>query len=515
VDLDRERINLSVSFGASCGVHPDDGDNIAQVARLTGGGGADGVIITAASPSNAIISAGFRMCRKKARVVLVGDVGLDLQRADFYEKELDFLISTSYGPGRYDTKYEDDGLDYPLGYVRWTENRNMTEYLRLVADKTIDVQPMISLVRPIEEATEVFRRLSLSEVKPLMALLTYAHKPQSKTGRVELPILARKGNRDSLQVAVIGAGNFAKGMHLPNLLELKKHYQLRAIVSRSGHNAMSSGKRFGAEYCSTDYREVLYDDQVDVVIIATRHDKHASIALEALKAGKHVLVEKPLALDEQELIDIEEFFAKGPDPKPLLLTGFNRRFSPCAARILSFLSKRTNPMIINYQMNAGYIPLDHWVHSQEGGGRNRGEACHIYDLFTFLTGAQVSKVQATKISPRTDYYSAADNFVATITFDDGSVATLTYTALGSSDYPKEIMEIFVDGKVISLEDYRNLTITGGVFKPIKNRVAQKGQKEEIIAFARAVKGGGGWPIPLWQQLQATRISFEVDRQLLT
>jgi predicted dehydrogenase len=346
-----------------------------------------------------------------------------------------------------------------------------------------------------------------------MALLSYAHENQSKTRCVELPTIARKVNRDSLQVAVIGAGNFAKGMHLPNLLDLKQYYQLRAIVSRSGHNAASVGKRFGAEYCATDYREVLCDERVDAVIIATRHDKHASIALEALKAGKHVLVEKPLALEERELLDIEAFFAEGRDSTPLLLTGFNRRFSPYAERMSSLLAKRTNPVIINYRMNAGFIPLDHWVHSQEGGGRNRGEACHIYDLFSFLTGAQVSKVQASAITPKTGYYSASDNFVATISFDDGSVATLTYTALGSLEFPKECMEIFVDGMVISLEDYRHLSIAGGKFLPLKTRATEKGQKEEIIAFARAIRGEIGWPIPLWQQIQATRISNEIERQL--
>lgn len=514
VDLDRARIELAVRHGAHWGVHPDDGEDIAQVARLTDGGGADGVIITAASPSDAIISTSFRMCRKKARVVLVGDVGLDLQRADFYVKELDFLISTSYGPGRYDARYEDDGMDYPLGYVRWTENRNMSEYLRLIAEKSINVKPMISMVRPIDDAPAVFQLLRSGEDKPLMALLSYGEQPQGKTRRVELPVGVRQANRGALRVAVIGAGNFAKGMHLPNLLELKEHYQLRAIVSRTGHNAASVGKRYGAEYCTTDYREVLNDDQVDAVVIATRHDKHAPIALEALKAGKHVLVEKPLALQEQELLDIEAFYSEGADARPVLLTAFNRRFSPYAQRISSQLAKRSNPLIMNYRMNAGYIPLDHWVHSHEGGGRNRGEACHIYDIFTFFTGAQVTKVQASAINPKTGYYSATDNFVTIITFEDGSIATLTYTALGSTEFPKESMEIFVDGTVISLEDYRRLTFAGSSQAQLKTRAAEKGQKEELVAFARAVKGAASWPIPLWQQLQATRLSFEVDRQLL-
>lgn len=514
VDLDRDRLALAERHGANWGVHPDDGNDVTHVARLTDGVGADGVIITAASPSDAIVSAAFRMCRKKARVILVGDVGLDLHRADFYAKELDFLISTSYGPGRYDAHYEEDGLDYPLGYVRWTENRNMAEYLRLIADGVIDIKSLIAAVHPIDEVDAAYRVLQSGAGKPLMVLLSYPRSHDERSKRVALSPRVQSVSRDVLRIAVIGAGSFAKGMHLPNLIEMESHYRLRAIVSRTGHNAASTGKRFGADYCATDYREVLNDKEVDAVIIATRHDTHASIALEALQAGKHVLLEKPLALQEQELAAIEAFFADGSGTKPVLLTGFNRRFSPYAERIADLIRKRSNSMIMNYRMNAGYIPLDHWVHSAEGGGRNRGEACHIYDLFTFFTDARVTKIQASAIVPKFGYYSASDNFVTNIAFEDGSVATLTYTALGTSEFPKETMDIFVDGNVISLDDYRRVSVAGLKQKPLATRASDKGQKEELAAFARAAKGEIDWPIPLWQQLQATRISFEVDRLLM-
>lgn len=514
VDLDRNRIALAQRFGMHLGVHPDDANDIQQVARLTDGAGADGVIITAASPSDEIVSAAFGMCRKKARVVLVGDVGLDLKRADFYVKELDFLISTSYGPGRYDAKYEEDGLDYPLSYVRWTENRNMSEYLRLIADGVIDVASLIAAVYPIEEVTSAYRSLQSGSEKPLMVLLSYPQQQAAPASRrVPLPSRVTPVVNGAIRIAVIGAGGFAKGMHLPNLTELKSDYRLRAIVSRTGHNAATTGERFHADYCTTDYREVLADGEIDAVIIATRHDNHASIALEALRAGKHVLLEKPLALEEDELTALEDFFGDASGPKPILLTGFNRRFSPHAQRIAAHLATRSNPVIINYRMNAGYIPLDHWVHGHEGGGRNRGEACHIYDLFTFLTGSRVRQLQTSTITPKTGYYSASDNFVTSIVFEDGSVATLTYTALGTTEFPKETMEIFVDGTVVSLEDYRRLTIAGSKQKPFDTRAPDKGQKEELIAFARAIRGASDWPIPLWQQLQATRISFDVERTL--
>lgn len=515
VDLDRSRIALAESHGMSWGVHPDDADDVAQVARITGGTGADGVIITAASPSDAIVSASFRMCRKKARVVLVGDVGLDLQRADFYTKELDFLISSSYGPGRYDARYEEGGLDYPLAYVRWTEGRNMAEYLRLIADGILDVKPMVAAVHPIDNVDEAYRSLQSGTEKPLMVLLSYPRRDEAMQRRTLLaPQRTSAAITGAIRVAVIGAGGFAKGMHLPNLQELKDDFILRAVVSRTGHNAATTGKRFSAEYCTTDHQEVLKDPDIDAVIIATRHDTHAALALDALRAGKHVLLEKPMALDETELKAIEAFYQEDSGPKPVLLTGFNRRFSPYAQRIASLVQKRSNPMLINYRMNAGYIPLDHWVHGPEGGGRNRGEACHIYDLFTFLTGSQVKSVQAMALAPTTDYYSSTDNFVATMGFEDGSVASLTYTALGNVEFPKETMEVFVDGMVISLNDYRTLTVTGGRAKPLETRTSNKGQKEELQAFAAAIRGQAEWPIPLWQQLQATRIAVDVERFLV-
>lgn len=518
VDLDRSRIALAARYGMNWGVHPDDADDVLQVARLTGGTGADGVIVTAASPSDAIVSAAFSMCRKKARVVLVGDVGLDLQRADFYVKELDFLISTSYGPGRYDAHYEEGGLDYPLAYVRWTEGRNMAEYLRLIADGALNVKPLIAAVHLIDEVETAYRSLQGGTEKPLMVLLSYPPHSSAAQHRVslapaaEVPAVACVAS-EVIRVGLVGAGGFAKGMHLPNLAELRSEFRLLAIASRTGHNATATGKRFGADYVTTDYREMLADQNIDAVIVATRHDSHGRIALEALRAGKHVLLEKPLALTEEELREIEDYYAKAKGPQPVLLTGFNRRFSSYAQRIAARVAGRSNPMILNYRMNAGYIPLDHWVHGPEGGGRNRGEACHIYDLFTFITGSKVTSVHAMALSPTTDYYAASDNFVATIGFEDGSIATLTYTALGSNEFPKEMMEIFVDGIVISLIDYRSLSITGKRGKLLETRSSDKGQKDELQAFARAIRGQNGWPIPLWQQLQASRVALEIDRLL--
>lgn len=516
VDVDRSRIELAKSLGMIAGIHPDDGGDIDQVARITDGYGADGVIITAASPSDEIISTAFKMCRKKGRVVLVGDVGLNLNRGDFYAKEIDFFISTSYGPGRYDAGYEERGLDYPISYVRWTENRNMGEYLRLIADSQIQVNPLVAATYQIDQASQAYESLKESGAKPLMVLLSYpaVDQPSSMTYKVVNPSFSANLAGNKIKVAIAGAGGFAKGMHLPNLQALSGSYQIQSIMSRTGHNAVATAKQFGAQYSTTNYEDVLSDPQIDLVLIASRHNLHANMTLKALKAGKHVLVEKPLALSEEELSQIEKFYEDDLPNKPVVLTGFNRRFSPFALRIASALKDRTNPIIINYQMNAGYIPLDHWVHGEEGGGRNIGEACHIYDLFTFLTDSRVKSVQVQSIHPKTAYYSKTDNFIAVISFEDGSVASLTYTALGSSQYPKEKMEIFFDGKVIVMDDYKKLSIAGAKMKVVELPVQDKGQKNELVILAEKLTQNE-WPIPWWQQLQAMRISMAVENQLRT
>lgn len=512
-DLDRERINLAKDLGMDIGMHPDDSDDIEHVARLTDGIGADAVIITAATPSDEVVSTAFNMCRRKGRVVLVGDVGLSLKREDFYQKEIDFFISTSYGPGRYDQNYEEKGLDYPVAYVRWTENRNMAEYLRLLAEGKLIIAPMISAVYPVDEAQTAYAALKSGDSKPLMVLLSYP-QPMDRAEPVRTVVnpTAKPAGSGQIRLALVGAGGFAKGMHLPNLKALSDYYHLQAVASRTGHNATATATQFGANYATTDYQKVLDDPEVDAVLIATRHNTHASMVLQALKAGKHVLVEKPLALNEDELTAIEEFYATASGSTPMLLTGFNRRFSQYARQIHELVQERSNPMILNYRMNAGYIPLDHWVHTAEGGGRNIGEGCHIYDLFTYLTGSKVTTIDAQAIKPTTGNYIRSDNFVATMTFEDGSVATLTYTALGSKDYAKEQLQVFVDGKVIMLDDYKRLSVTGAKTKELETKISDKGQKEELEAFASAVRNGGEWPIPLWQQLQATRVSFEVERR---
>jgi predicted dehydrogenase/threonine dehydrogenase-like Zn-dependent dehydrogenase len=524
VELDRERLALAESLGLDVAVHPEDGAPVERIVKLTGGHGIDGVVVTAASASERLLSEAFQMCRVRGRVVLVGDVPMVFDRADIFAKELDFFISSSYGPGRYQGAYEEGGLDYPIGQVRWTENRNMDAYLRLIASGAVRLgdprAPILGPDVPLEDAPSAYERLSGAD-KPLVVQLVMGTRGEAPTTRTLRNPRLGPERTGPIGLAVVGAGSFAKAVHLENLEALRERFHLRAIVGRSGHNAMLAALGFEAEVATTDFDAVLADDAVHAVLIATRHDLHGEQTLRALQAGKHVLVEKPLALTAAELDAIEAFYAERGEGEasgraaPLLLTGFNRRFSPSARAIAALTARRAHPMVIDYRMNAGYIPGDHWVHGPEGGGRNLGEACHLYDLFTYFTGARVTRVQAQPIGGGDPTFGARDNFVATMGFADGSVATLTYTALGSAAHPKEAMELYVDGTVAVLDDYLRVTFAGAPRPGIEHRKADKGHKGQLVAFADAIaRGGSDWPNPLWQQLQASRIALEVEAWLV-
>jgi predicted dehydrogenase/threonine dehydrogenase-like Zn-dependent dehydrogenase len=507
-DLDPSRIEKALAHGMAHGIGEGE-DFPTRVRELSDGFGADAVLITAATESDEVVRAAMQACRKKGRVVLVGDVGLHLQRADMYEKELDFLISTSYGPGRYDDVYELEGQDYPIGYVRWTENRNMEEYLRLLAEGRVSLDGLGQETFPVDEAETAYEALKSGATKPLLVLLSYPERAEAATRTTRLRTLSPSPGK--VGVALVGAGAFAQAQHLPNLIKLREHFELRAVMSRTGATAKAVAARAEAGYATTDLDQVLGDDAIDLVVISTRHDTHAELTLRALEAGKHVFVEKPLALTEEELDALAAFY-EGRDGAPLLQTGFNRRFSPAIARLRGLLAGRTSPIVANYRMNAGYIPLDHWVHGPEGGGRNIGEACHAYDVFDALVEAEETSVAAQAIGAQSGHWAANDNFVATIGYADGSVCTLTYTALGHRDHPKERLDVYAGGRVYSLDDYKSLSVDGGE-GGLRSTTVKKGHVEELEALAQALREGGPWPIPLEQQLQATRISFAVEQAL--
>ena len=513
-DLNAARVAQARAHGVDLAL-AEGADAEQQVARLTGGLGADAVIGTAATASDELLGAALRMCRRKGRVVLVGDVPISFDRADIYAKEIDFRISSSYGPGRYDRNYEEGGLDYPAGYVRWTENRNMQAYLGLLANGSVRIDDLVATRYAINDAVAAYAALQADGAgKPLSVILTYPQAPDAKPAqRLANPAL-RTGQPGALSIAMVGAGGFAKGTLLPLIKSEAGRFTLQSICSRQGHSASAVAKQFGAQEATTDFEGLLSAPDVDAVMIATRHHQHADMVLRALRAGKHVFVEKPLCLTRSELDAISDFYGADTAGKPLLMTGFNRRFSRYATAIAQATAARSNPMIIDYRVNAGYLPHDSWVHGAEGGGRNIGEACHFYDLFVMLTGAKAETIDAAAIRPRTSYYGRSDNFVASFGFGDGSVAKLTYTVLGAPDFAKEQCEVYADGRVYSLDDFKRLTTAGGKGPALTSAAPDKGHREELIAFADAIRNGEAWPIPLWQQLEAMRMAFDVERRIV-
>jgi len=510
VDIDAERVRIALDQGMDFGIDASTENYVDRLRRLTDGFGADAVIVTAAGASNTIISEAMQACRKKGRVVLVGDVGLDLKRSDLYKKELDFFISCSYGPGRYDPVYEEDGHDYPLGYVRWTENRNMDAYLRLLASGRVSVSNLGIRKYPVDHAPQAYEALMNGSERSLIVILEYPQREVEPTRTVNLRASIKAGSR--IKVALVGAGNFACTTHLPNLAKLKDRFVVHCVMSRTGANAQAIASRFGASYATTELEQILADPAVDLVIIATRHNLHGGMVLNALRAGKNVFVEKPLTLNPDDLEEIRHFYQIN-NNAPLLMTGYNRRFSPVMKRAQEILKQRITPMIVNYRMNAGPLPSDHWVHSFEGGGRNLGEACHVYDVFNFLTASKAIQIHAISISPAGKQHFRNDNFVATISYEDGSVCTLTYTGLGSKSHPKEAMDIFVDGKVLSMLDYKSLTVAGTKARAWKSMTQQKGHIEEMEALADCLRNGAEWPISLDEQIEAARMAFEIERQM--
>jgi predicted dehydrogenase/threonine dehydrogenase-like Zn-dependent dehydrogenase len=512
IDVDQHRVNMALKNGMDIGINAIENESIERVLKLTDNFGADAVIITAAASGDSIIDQAMKMCRKKGRVVLVGSVSLALSREDFYKKEIDFLISTSYGPGRYDDTYEEEGIDYPFAYVRWTENRNMEEYLRLVQQKRILISDYVNGNFTVNDAPEVYENLVQGKLKDMLIILAYPFANEQPKEETTIQIAGSYNQSGIINIAVIGAGGFAKSTHLPNINHLFSDFSIHTILNRNGSNAVIVAKQFGAKNATTNYREVLNDEEVGLVLICTRHDLHANMTIEALRSGKHVFVEKPLAINDEELREIEAFYHSNVTNKPLLMTGFNRRFSEAAVKMKKIIERSTTPLIINYRMNAGFIAPEFWVHRQEGGGRNIGEACHIYDLFNFLTGDRCESIVATAIDPTGKQWNRNDNFVAVLKYQNGSVCTLTYTSMGDKSVPKEICDIYFDGQILEMKDFKEVIHYSS--KRVKILPCNgKGHLQELEALRDTLVLGKEWPISLEEQFSATRISFEVENKI--
>lgn len=511
VDLDDERLALAAGFGAEV-VHGADGDAVLRKAGVfSRNRGVDAVLITASSSSNEPVRQAAQMSRKRGRIVLVGVVGLELSRADFYEKELSFQVSCSYGPGRYDPAYEQRGQDYPLAYVRWTEQRNFEAVLDLMAAGRIDPRPLISHHFALEDATAAYALLASDE--PSMGiLLNYpaTAAAASRSVRLAAPAEPLQGTAGkSPAIAFLGAGNYAGRILMPAFKATGA--QLHTVVSRTGVSATHTGRKYGFVQASTDSNQVFQDPEVDAVVIATRHDAHATQVIAALQAGKHVFCEKPLCLTLEELASIErEARAR---PQQGLMVGFNRRFAPLTQRMHALLATRSAPMQLNMVVNAGALPRDHWTQQRDvGGGRLIGEACHFIDLARYLAGVPISGAQATALG--NGGQRQTDNATLVLSFSDGSVACIQYLANGHRALPKERIEVFCEGRILQLDNFRSLRGWGWPgFSRQRLWRQDKGQIACARAFVESLERGSPSPIPLDEILEVSRIAIELDAAL--
>ena len=505
IDPDAERCSLAASFGAAtCCLSAGD-DPLEAAGQLSAGRGVDGVIITASTKSNEPVHQAATMSRKRGRIVLVGVTGLELSRADFYEKELSFQVSCSYGPGRYDPAYEEKGQDYPFGFVRWTEQRNFEAVLGLMASGAIDVSKMISHRFPIDEAESAY--VALSKENPLGIVLDYPRKAeQSKDKTVILSSSSQSIDPTSPALAVIGAGNYAAQMLIPAFKASKA--RLVTLVSAGGVSSTHAGKKHGFEQASTDADGAIARDDVNTVAIATRHDSHASYVKRAIEAGKHVFVEKPLCLDLDELNNIAN--ALEWSPEVILMVGFNRRFSPLIAKSRELLDTVSAPKSFIMTVNAGEILSSHWTQDPEvGGGRIVGEGCHFIDLLRFLAGSAISTVSVSRM--RGSAGSPADKVSINLEFEDDSHGVIHYFANGHKSFPKERLEVFCAGRVLQLDNFRCLRGWGWKgFRQMRLRRQDKGHAACVAAFVESVRDGKPAPIPLTEILEVSRVSIEVQ-----
>lgn len=510
VDLNQGRCERALASGAQIALPPSDTAAAALLAAA-GGYGYDCIIITAGTKDDGPVRLAGKIARDRGTVVIVGDVGMDIPRAPFYEKELTLKLSRSYGPGRYDPLYEEAGIDYPLGYVRWTEQRNMAEFLRLVADKKVDVQPLITHRFVIDAAAEAYAAVSQPGVDSLGVLLEYPATSEQPT-RIVVGKPAKAPDKDSIGVGLLGAGNFATATLLP-ALAADLRFVPRGVYTTSGLTARDVAERRHFAFCAGSPEEVLADDQTQAVIIATRHASHAELAEKALRAGKTVFVEKPLAMTEEQLAAVA---AAQRETGGRLTVGFNRRFSPLSQALKAELSRRSSPVALLIRVNAGAIAPTHWIQRlEEGGGRIVGEMCHFVDLAAYLAGSQPVSVFAR--SADVDRPPAlSDTLTATLTFADGSIATLLYAATGDTTYPKERVEAYSEGRVFVIDDFRTLVVTRGGRTGTNNLHRQdKGHAAEMAALLDLAGGKDVPALTFADCVSSMAATFKVVESLAT
>lgn len=505
VDIDQGKVELARSNGFIA-LNPANGeDPISFVANYTNEIGVDGVIITAATKSNGPIEQAAQITRRKGRIVAVGAIGMDIPRPPFYEKELSFYISSSYGPGRYDSKYEDEGIDYPIGYVRWTQNRNFQAILQLLSNGSLNFDYLITHRYKFLEAPKAYNEV-LNNRDSLGVILEYENiKDIAVDKRVNLLSSFTSASSEA-GIGVIGAGNFTKLIVLPILKDSSA--KLVGISSSKGLSSSIAAKKFGFEYSTTDYNELLKDEKINTVFITTRHNNHAKLVIESLEAGKNVFVEKPLAIDMEQLADVVKCCNKlaSENRMPKLMVGFNRRFSPFIQDIYKKVKGRSSGLAMNMTINSGALPKDLWVHDPVvGGGRIIGEGCHFIDTMSYLANSEVESIYSVALNSSKELAIKNDNVILNLKFKDGSIGTLSYLSNGNKSYPKEQMSLFCEGKVFELDNYKKVNAFGS--SGMKKWSQDKGHKDEMIGFIENIKSSKENFISLESLVNTTLATF--------
>lgn len=486
-DLDPSLVSRAEGFGA-VGVPP--GGDVASICNaLTGGHGVDGVLVCAGTSSNAIIEMCGAVTREKGRVVVVGAVRMDIPREDYFKKEISVVISRSYGPGRYDPFYEENGNDYPLAYVRFTEQRNMETFLSLVSQGKLDIKSLITHRFPVEEAANAYQLIEGAKTEPYLGiLLQYNPQPYNAAASSRISVTPAQIVGDKVKLSFYGAGNYATASLLPPMQASGK-VAFSGLVTASGRSAQGVAKQFGFGFCAGDYAELLQGD-TDAIVVTTRHDTHGVAVRDALKAGKHVYVEKPMAMSVAELAEIHQAYAGC--AKAQVMVGFNRRFAPATRQVIEHFAGVKSPLVVNIRINAGFIPANHWIQDpQVGGGRMIGEGCHFIDLASALVGSNVKTVYAVGSNKAEKSALLNDNLCLALTFENGSVASITYTADGSKAMAKEYIEVFGGGRSAQIDDFKEVALYSGESNAKRNKlgVQDKGQKHMIAAWLEGLQGG--------------------------
>lgn len=524
IDLDAAAVKLAKDCGADVALQRETGDVNNVVRSFTNARGADAVIITAATRSSDPVELAGDLCREKGRVVLVGDVGIRLPRAAYYMKELDFRLSRSYGPGRYDVEYEERGHDYPVGYVRWTEKRNLEEFLRLLSARSVDVKRLTTHRFSIDEARAAYSLITESKPKQRQHYIGIVLKygDEEKEDLASLQRTVELSTRDvarapsDVMIGFLGAGSFAQGFLLPHLRRARD-VSLVGVCTGNGLNATNVARTFGFKFATTDPREILGKDSINSVFITARHNLHAPYVIDALKGGKHVFVEKPLALTSDELKSIERAYRSATSRKPelVLMVGFNRRFSPHVQHVKRFFDAAIGPYIIQYRVNAGFVPKTHWTRDPvEGGGRIIGEVCHFVDLMQYMTGSMPVRIFAEPLTSEGGKSADDDSLVITLTFRDGSVGTIAYLANGDASMPKERVELSSTGRSAVIDNFQRLTLyQQGKVRTFKLRAVDKGHREEVRSFLQAVRLGMPSPTPFESVVATTNATLKILQSL--